>query len=525
MFDFKIRPLHPIVPAFPIITIILAAVVLLSGSMVLAPSEALAATGRVIYEGAFNPAEMRWDADPLGVPFPVLDGTRPLGEPGLPQLPVRSLILLVPLGTEVANLWIEPLETHREPATQDLALAPPHVTDSGQVVTANRLKREGEVFPAFWGEFTGSHVWRGYRLATVSVYPVREVRTSTGVELEFLDRFAVRFDAGGPADSGSIAVRQRLVPGEAQANAEVLAGLVANPEIISGYLREHGQVIQEKSAAFLPTRTPSLTGSGVSFLIITNEDMEDQFQVLADYKTSLGLPTVVATTEFITQNYRNGADIQDTIRMYIRDAYEKWGVEYVLLGGDSDILPPRYVENDFYPNPGSTFIPVDLYFACLDGNWNADGDASFGQPAFGLEPGDLVDFAEEIYIGRATVSTPAAVTVLVDKILSYESSDPSADWTNRVLFAAEVLFPEDWPESDYIILDGAQYADQQVNDYIIPCTDLEYMRMYQTDTLFPWDAPLSRAALIDTLNSGRYGIFNQIGHGAFSTCPSPTPIS
>ena len=69
--------------------------------------------------------------------------------------------------------------------------------------------------------------------------------------------------------------------------------------------------------------------------------------------------------------------------------------------------------------------------------------------------------------------------------------------------------------ADYIILDGAQYADQQVNDFIIPCTDMEYMRMYQTDTLYPWDAELTRAALIDTLNTGRYGIVNQIGHGYY----------
>jgi len=124
MFDFQVRPLGPISHAFSFASIILLAVCLFSGSMVLPPVEALAAEGRVIHEGAFNPAEMRWDADSQGVAFPVLDGTRPLGEPGLPQLPVRDLILLVPLEAEVGNLWIEPLETHREQANQDLALAP-----------------------------------------------------------------------------------------------------------------------------------------------------------------------------------------------------------------------------------------------------------------------------------------------------------------------------------------------------------------------------------------------------------------
>ncbi|MCK9996953.1 MAG: T9SS type A sorting domain-containing protein [Candidatus Krumholzibacteria bacterium] len=511
MSVFGVRPLHPTVPA----VFVLVVTCLISGSILLAPVEATAAGGQVIHEGEFYPGDLRWEANPQGAAYPVLDQTRPLSEPGLPMLPVRELILLVPLDAQVENLWIEPLETHREHPKNSLALAAPHTTDSGDMITIRSMNRQGAEFPATWGDFTGSHVWRGYRLATVSVYPVREIQTDQGMELEFLDRFAVRFESGDQIDSGTIAVRQRLIPGEAEENAEILAELVANPEVISSYSREHGMEIQEKSAAYEPDANPSLKGSGVTFLIITNEDMESEFQILADHKTAQGLPTVVATREYIAANFRNGADIQETIRMYILDAYQKWGVEYVLLGGDSDILPPRYIDNSFYPTNGYTSIPVDLYFACLDGNWNANGNADFGEPAASPEPGDLVDFAEEVYIGRATVSSKTAAAVFVNKVISYESADVTADWANRALFAAEVLFPSDYPEGDYIILDGAQYADQQVNEQLAPCTDMEYMRMYQTDTLFPWDAQLSRAALIDTLNSGRYGIFNQIGHGYY----------
>jgi hypothetical protein len=480
-----------------------------------APLALAAAEGQVIHEADFDAGAMRWEVDPQGAPYPVLDGTRVLAEPGLPQLPSQELVFLVPLGQEVASIWIEPLETHREKTRDALSLASPHYTDSGEMVTFNKMNRSGEAFPASWGDFTGSHVWRGYRLATVSVYPIREIKTENGVELEFLDRYAVRMVTGTDADQGAIALRQRLVPGEAEENAKFLANLVANPQDISGYNRQHGVVVEDKSAAYEPTQTPSLKGSGVTYLIITNDDMKDEFQVLADHKTAQGLPTVVATREFIQANYRNGADIQETMRMYILDAYQKWGIDYVLLGGDSDILPPRYVDNSFYPTNGYTSIPVDLYFACLDGNWNANGNAWFGEPAASSEPGDLVDFAEEVYIGRATVSSPEAATVFVNKVISYETADVTADWANRALFAAEVLFPSDYPDGDYIILDGAQYVDQQVNEFIEPCTDMEYTRMYQTDTLFPMETQLTRAALIDTLNSGRYGILNQIGHGYY----------
>ncbi|MEN8005618.1 MAG: C25 family cysteine peptidase, partial [Candidatus Krumholzibacteriota bacterium] len=515
MSVFGVRPLRPTYRLFRIVPLVLVFSVFLAGSILWAPGAATASGGQVIHEGGFRVEDLGWDADSQGVRFPVLDGTRSLTEPGLPQLPVRDLVLLVPADTKVDQLWIEPLETHRESLKNPTAVAPPHFSDTGDMVTYTTMNREGDAFPSSWGDYTGNHLWRGYRLVTVSVYPVREIKTSDGVELEFLDRFAVRLDTGRTIDPRTMAVRQRLVPGEAEENARVLADLVANPEVISGYDRDNGIEIEEKSAAFEPGQTPTLKGSGVTYLIITNDDMKAEFQALADFKTSLGLPTIVTTKEFIAANYRNGADIQETMRMYILDAYQKWGVEYVLLGGDSDILPPRYIDNSFYPTNGYTSIPCDLYFACLDGNWNDDGDSDYGQPAATGFPGDLVDFAEEVYVGRATVSTPAAATVFVNKVISYESADVTADWANRALFAAEVLFPEDYPEGDYIILDGAQYADQQVNDSIIPCTDMEYMRMYQTDTLYPWDTQLSRSALIDTLNSGRYGILNQIGHGFY----------
>ena len=91
----------------------------------------------------------------------------------------------------------------------------------------------------------------------------------------------------------------------------------------------------------------------------------------------------MVTTDFIVANYRNGADIQETIRLFLQDAYAKWGTEYVLLGGDTDVLPARYVINTFYPTYSQTSIPVDLYYAALDGNWNANGNAFFGEPFHG----------------------------------------------------------------------------------------------------------------------------------------------
>ena len=205
-----------------------------------------------------------------------------------------------------------------------------------------------------------------------------------------MDEFAVRVDLGTGADISEVAVRQRMVPGETSRSKEALDRLVANPERVTNYSRPEGIAVDDPVEGFAPTAAPSLLGSAVSFLIVTNEAMAPEFQRLAEFKTALGLPTQVVTVEFIEANSRNGADLQDTIRMFTQDAYEMWGTEYLLLGGDTDIIPARYVDNSYYPTIGSTVIPVDLYFAGLDGNWNANGNARYGEP-YGTLSGLLGD--------------------------------------------------------------------------------------------------------------------------------------
>lgn len=497
---------------------------LLALSVVPPVSAAAGSGGAVIHEGTFAAGDLTWQRDRDGAAFPVLGDLRGIDDPGRPRLPMLTLLLLVPADARVQDAWIEPLQTHRVKADGALAVAEPLFTDTGVYIREGRLPTGGESFPAAWGRFGGTHTWRGYRLLSMEVYPLRQTADAAGEGLEFLDSYAVRvtFNAkaanNGTAEdlaSDDLAVRERLVASDREANSSVLSQLVANPELLGGYSRQEGVAIAATNDGFSPDKTPSLSGSAVSYLIITNEEMRPAFETLAAYKTAQGLPTVVATREYIEANFRRGADFQETLRMFIRDAYQKWGVDYVLLGGDSDILPPRYVVNTFYPTNGSTSIPCDLYFACLDGNWNADGDAFYGEALTTTTTGDLADFAEEVYLGRAAVSSAAAATVFVNKVMTYESTAAGAGWTNRTLFAAEVLFPSDFEVVNYIVLDGAQFANEQVVTHIDPCTGMDYTRMYETDRLFPRDAPLTRAALIDTLNTGHYGIVNQIGHGYY----------
>ncbi len=484
-------------------------------TLILIPTVTLAASNVVVFEGEF-PAELwTWEYSEDGGVFPLIEGTSSLNEPGEPLLPVKDLLLLIPADRVVKSAWVEPLATRTEKLPSQIAFAEPNITDGGDIVSTHRLTSKNGQFPPTWGDFSGTHTWRGFQLLTIKVYPARIEDSPSGKVLNFLEDYAIRLVYSDEGSNREVIERERLIPGEYDANSEILKQVVQNPSALAGYARQNGMAVPEGKGAFNPTRTPSLSGSAVQYVIITNEIMKSEFQRLADFKTQLGIPTLVVSTEFITANYRNGADIQETIRMFLQDAYAKWGTEYVLLGGDTDILPARYVDNTYYPANGATSIPVDLYFACLDGNWNANGNANYGEAEVVVGDGDEVDFAEELYIGRATVSSSTAAQVFVDKVISYESVFAGAFWPSRVLYASEVLFPSDYHAGDQIILDGGQYSHQMIEDLVVPCTDTEYMRMYETDAENPRDAVLTKNALVDSLNTGHYGIFNQIGHGFY----------
>jgi hypothetical protein len=466
--------------------------------------------GAVIHEAGFDIGRLAWRTDPNGGVAVELPDTRLLTEPGRLLIPVRHHLLVVPADRSVESISIEPIATHPVKAPDRLAVAGDVFTTRGGKLAA------GDAGPATdWAVARSVQWWRGYQLVTVTVAPLRPLAGDDATACEFLDAYAVRVSYGADGGRQERAVRERRVPGEAEEARRTLEQLVDNAHALPLIARQDGADVAVPAGGFQPDKTPSLSGSPVTCLIITNAALAPSFQVLADYRTARGMPTVVATREYIAANFRNGSDIQETIRLYIRDAYEKWGVQYVLLGGDSEVIPPRIIYNSLYPPNRYTAIPCDLYFACLDGNWNADPDANFGQPARYENPGDLVDFAEEVYLGRAPVENTAEADLFVQKVINYESQAAGAAWTNRVLFAAEVLFPETYTPGATIFMDGASFADEQVNNLVGPCTDMETLRMYETDALFPRDLPLTRATLIDSLNTGHYGVVNQIGHGYF----------
>ncbi|MCK4236947.1 MAG: VCBS repeat-containing protein, partial [Candidatus Krumholzibacteria bacterium] len=288
--------------------------------------------------------------------------------------------------------------------------------------------------------------------------------------------------------------------------------IVINGEDASSYLFNE-ITVDDGDRGFVPSYLPSMEGSEVAYIIITNEEMAPVFQTLADWKTRKGVPAVVRTTEWIEQNCRSGADLGESIRNFIREAYAKWGVEWVLLGGDTDIIPARFGYVTFYTGE---LIPTDMYYSCLDGSWNADGDSLWGEAYHsGSDPGDDADLFSEIFVGRIPATTCEQAEVMVNKTISYATPLDTLS-KEKFLFLAEVIFPPEYvpgvtPPED-IILDGAEIAESVYTNYLEINLNVTTSRLYETCALYPGTVCLTKANALSYLNAGTNHVIHT-GHG------------
>jgi hypothetical protein len=212
-------------------------------------------------------------------------------------------------------------------------------------------------------------------------------------------------------------------------------------------------------------------------VIVTDDSLVSRFAPLsACIRNELGLTDTIVTVEAIQESFP-GRDTPEKIRNFIRHAYDNWLTMYVLLGGDVEIVPPRYVWADH--GSGLEPIPSDLYYSALDGDWDADDDGQFG------EVEDSVDLYPDIFVGRCPATTGASVTAVVGKFITYVSN-PQAQYLDRVLLSGFDLY------SWCIAEEAMEYYDSElVPESVKPCA-----KVYDSDS------GDHRSELVSDLNAG-----------------------
>ena len=280
-------------------------------------------------------------------------------------------------------------------------------------------------------------VFRGFKILILNLFPLQYITKNNSIE--YYNEMNVKINL---IDDNNVNALYRNL----SKDIENIKNYVYNPEDVISYLGFNN----------LGAGELTLPEGSYDYVIITSTQLKDSseeynFQDLVEFKNSRGIKTTIVTTEEIYSDY-SGRDNAEKIRNFIIDAYNEWGIEYVLLGGDGDgsdvggeseasIIPARglYYYNDDEPDIRDTNIPSDLYYAALDGTWNDDNDAYWGE----IGEDDLL---AEVYVGRAPVDSEIELSNFIEKTINHEtSSDP---YLNKALMVGEDLDWEVWG-SDY----------------------------------------------------------------------------
>lgn len=180
-------------------------------------------------------------------------------------------------------------------------------------------------------------------------------------------------------------------------------------------------------------------------LCIAPKMFSKNLQPLIAHKNAIGVQTILLTTEDIYKNF-DGRDGAEQIKYAIKDAKEQWDISYVLLVGGLKFfglgwhVPVRYSNLD--DGTGNSVFLTDLYFADLYketgefDDWDSNGNGIFAE--WGK---DILDLTPDVAIGRLACRTTKEVSIVVEKIITYETTTAGSSWFTRMVAIGGDTFP------------------------------------------------------------------------------------
>ncbi len=231
-------------------------------------------------------------------------------------------------------------------------------------------------------------------------------------------------------------------------------------------------------------------------LIVTGDGMEAAFEELAERRTAEGIVTEVVGMDEVLAS-ASGRDDAEALRNYVIDYRDREGLDFLLLGGDTGVVPVRYAyamtcEAGLHPREDS--LPCDLYFSDLDGNWDGNGNGLFGELA------DGVDLYADVYVGRAPVRDSTEASVFISKMRAYEDG-LETDHYRSALFLAEILWWDPYTNS-------AESKDHIDEEYVPGYMDIT--KLYQSE------GNENLATVMMALNEGT-NMVNHDGHAWYNS--------
>ena len=248
-----------------------------------------------------------------------------------------------------------------------------------------------------------------------------------------------------------------------------------------------------------PKTQPKTLTASYDMVVIAPAAFESSLQPLIDEKNTKGVKTIFKSVEDILKEY-TGYDPPEQVKYFIKYAYDTWGITYVLLVGglkshiyanDKDTrsagytawwVPVRYVNMQ---NENDEGCLCDLYYGCLYNatggfdSWDSNHDGIYA--AWGAAPPgaakDKFDMYPEVYVSRLPCTLVSEVNVVVNKILTYESTGPAAKpWYKTFIGIGGKTFANysGKPDGEYLCDLAYSYVKNAI-------PDLQLVKCYSTN--------------------------------------------
>ncbi len=244
-------------------------------------------------------------------------------------------------------------------------------------------------YPGILAQHTDTRTKGGFRIATILLYPLQYVPKEGRLYLYTQIKFKVIYEEGR-------AIPETIWKEEYEYQKQGVKRLVINPEHI-----EVWQPLIKECDRTARSGIDGRTFDNPEYVIMVADEFENALKKLRDWKTKKGVPAEIFTRTWILSNY-TGVDDAERVRNFVIDYHQNHGSLYFLCVGDHGDFP---VQEDPVAN--------DFYYQDYDD-----------------------DFRSEVFVGRASVSTPTEAETFVNKVLCYEKEPPSSGFHEKIFLPA-----------------------------------------------------------------------------------------
>lgn len=404
---------------------------------------------------------------------------------GYPLLPHFNADLLLPQNQEIISVkiitktYFDNIEKGViKPASKQFPIC--KKVENYKVEKNEKIYSLSSVYPKSVNGNFNTGFLNGHSIGSFSLCPVEYIPTKN--QIKFIKEITLEVETKetlkAEKAAGFLKVSDKI--------SKRINNIIDNPEALKSYSYNTSKASNEND-----------------ILLITNQDLLPAFADYIQFKQSTGYYVDAVTTEDIYSSY-TGVDNQEKIRNCIIDYYTNHNTSFVILGGDSDTNIPDDVivpDRGFYINAGGEIdekMPSDLYYCCLDGNWNTDNDEKWG------EPGEDDLFAE-VGIGRICVDNNTEIQNFTNKLQMYQNN-PVVDDIKKALFLGEEL--NDSPQTN-----GGTYKEEiHTGSSNNGFTTVGLSPEFTLETLYELNTDWSGNDLYNVFNNTGINLLNHLGH-------------